>query len=113
MSSDLRQALRVLLKAPGFSLLVVIVLAVGIGANTAIFSIVDGVLLKPLPFAHASRLVAVDTLVKGEPDTSSYPDFLDWHEQTKTLERVSVYATAEVTLTGVGPAQAVSSAVVT
>ena len=53
MFTDLRQALRLLLKSPGFSALIVIVLALGIGANTAIFSIVNGVLLKPLPFADA------------------------------------------------------------
>ena len=53
MFTDLRQALRLIVKSPGFSSLIVIVLALGIGANTAIFSIVNGVLLKPLPFADA------------------------------------------------------------
>src|SRR5437868_13869298 len=84
MFSDLRQAIRLLLKSPGFSALIVIVLALGIGANTAIFSIVDGVLLKPLPFADASRLVAIDTTVRNEPDDSAYLDVLDWHAQAST-----------------------------
>ena len=74
MFTDLRQALRLLLKSPGFSAIVVIVLALGIGANTAIFSIVNGVLLKPLPFADSSRLVALDTTVRNEPDDSAYLD---------------------------------------
>jgi len=71
MISDLRQAFRTLLKSPGFSALVVAVLAVGIAANTAIFTIVDAVLLKPLPFADARRLVAIDTTVRNEPDNTS------------------------------------------
>ena len=59
MFTDLRQALRFLLKSPGFSVLIVIVLALGIGATTAIFSIVNGVLFKPLPFHDPSRLLAL------------------------------------------------------
>src|SRR5712692_3796223 len=87
MFTDLRQAFRLLLKTPGFSALVVIVLAVGIGANTAIFSIVNGVLLKPLPFADAGRLVAIDTTVRNEPDDTAYLDFLDWRSQATTIDR--------------------------
>jgi len=114
MVTDLRQALRALRHAPGFSLLVILVLAVGIGANTAIFSIVDGVLLKPLPFAHADRLVAVDTTVKNEPDDTSYLDFVDWRDHTRTLERLAAYTGAAATLTGPeGPALSVPCAVVT
>ena len=114
MFTDLRQASRTLRNSPGFSALVVLVLAIGIGVNTAIFSVVDGVLLKPLPFAHADRLVAVDTTTRGEPDDSSYLDVVDWRAVTKTLERLAAYTTAAVTLTGhEGPALAVPSAVVT
>jgi len=114
MFTDLRQAFRTLRKSPGFSALVVVVLAVGIGANTAIFSIVDGVLLKPLPFSNADRLVAVDTTLKGDPDDTSYFDFTQWREQTNTLERLAAYTGAGVTLTGPeGPAVSVPSAVIT
>ncbi len=114
MVTDLRQALRSLRHAPGFSILVIVVLVVGIGANTAIFSVVDGVLLKPLPFANAGRLVAVDTTLKGEPDDTSYLDFVEWHAQTKTLERLAAYSGAVVTLTGPeGPALSAPMAVVT
>jgi putative ABC transport system permease protein len=113
MFTDLRQALRLLLKSPGFSALIVVVLALGIGANTAIFSIVNGVLFKPLPFADAARLVAIDTTVRNEPDDSAYLDVLDWHAQASTVERIAGYATAAVTLTGRGEAVSVPMAVVT
>ncbi len=113
MFTDLRQALRLLYTSPGFSTLVVIVLALGIGANTAIFSIVNGVLLKPLPFADPSRLVAIDTTVRNEPDDTAYLDVLDWRAQATTLEHIAAYATAAVTLTGHGEAASIPTAVVT
>jgi putative ABC transport system permease protein len=113
MFAELRQAFRTLRKSPGFSALVIIVLAVGIGANTAIFSIVNGVLLRPLPFTDASRLVAVDTTTRNEPDDTSYPDFLDWRAQTTTLDRLAAYTGAAVTLTGAGDAASLTCAVVT
>jgi putative ABC transport system permease protein len=113
MLTDLRHALRLLLKNPGFSALIVIVLALGIGANTAIFSIVNGVLLKPLPFADAARLVAIDTTVRNEPDDSAYLDVLDWRVQATTVDRIAAYATAAVTLTGRGDAASIPTAVVT
>src|SRR6516162_1623746 len=113
MFTDLRQALRLLLKSPGFSALIVIVLALGIGANTAIFSIVNGVLLKPLPFADASRFVAIDTTVRSEPDNSAYLDVMDWRAQSGTVDHIAAYATAAVTLTGRGEATSLPMAVVT
>ena len=112
MVSDLRQALRTLRKSPGFSALVVVVLALGIGANTTIFSIVNGVLLKPLPFSHPHRIVAVDTTIRNEPDATSYPDFLDWRTQATTFERLAAYNTAGITLTGSGEALGMACAVV-
>src|SRR6059058_109936 len=111
MFTDLRQALRLLAKSPGFSSLIVIVLALGIGANTAIFSIVNGVLLKPLPFADASRLVAIDTTVRNEPDDSAYLDVMDWRAQSATVEHIAAYATGAVTLTGRGEAASIPMAV--
>ena len=112
MLTDVRQAIRLLLKSPGFSALMVIVLALGIGANTAIFSIVNGVLLKPLPFAEASRLVAIDTTVRNQPDDSAYLDVLDWRAQSATVDHIAAYATAAVTLTGHGEAVSIPMAVV-
>ena len=113
MFTDLRQARRLLLTSPGFSALIVIVLALGIGANTAIFSIVNGVLLKPLPFAEASRMVAIDTTVRNEPDDSAYLDVVDWRAQSGTVDHIAAYATAAITLTGHGEAASIPMAVVT
>ena len=112
MYSDFRQALRTLTKNPGFSALVVLVLAAGIGANTAIFSVVNGVLLKPLPFAKPERLVSVQTTTRGEPDASSYPDFLDWRAQSASFDALAAYATTGATLTGNGDAKGLSAVVV-
>src|SRR4051812_31157548 len=113
MFTDIRHALRLLGNAPGFTAIVVAVLTLGIGANTAIFSIVNGVLLKPLPFADPARLVAIDTTVRNEPDDTAYLDFLDWRTEAKTIDRMAAYATAAATLTGRGDAASVPTAVVT
>jgi putative ABC transport system permease protein len=112
MLSDLRHALRLLITAPAFTAIVVLVLAIGIGATTAIFSIVNGVLFKPLPFADPSRLVALQTLSRGEPDDVSYLDAKDWAAQSKTLDHVAAYAEDGATLTGVGEAESLPVAVV-
>src|SRR4051812_45030443 len=78
MFSDFRHAVRILRQAPGFTLLVVVVLAIGIGATTSIFSIVDGVLLKPLPFRDPDRLIAIQSAIRGGDDvTASVPDIID------------------------------------
>ena len=91
---DLKYALRMLRKSPGFTALAVITLALGIGANTAIFSVVDSVLLKPLPFPEPDRLVAVsglNTRVGEKGRALSYPDVEDLQKQSTVLEHVSAY----------------------
>jgi putative ABC transport system permease protein len=114
MVTDLRQALRSLIKSPGFSALVIVVLAVGIGANTAIFSIVNGVLLEPLPFAGASRLVSITSMVRGEEEASaSFPDFRDWRAQSKTMDAMAAVVGYAVTMTGNGDAVQFQIAVTT
>jgi predicted permease len=113
MLTDLRHSIRLLAKAPGFTIIVVLVLTLGIGANTVIFSIVNGVLLRPLPFAEAHRLVAIDTTVRNEPDNTAYLDFLDWRAQaTSSFDRMAAYAAGATTLTGDGEALGVPLAVV-
>ena len=113
MFSDLRQAVRGLATSKGFSALIVFVLALGIGATAAIFSIVNGVLLKPLPFPEASRLVAIRSQVHGEGDSSSVPDFQDWKAQARSFDRMAAYTGNSVTLTGRGPAQTLQVALAT
>jgi predicted permease len=102
---DVRFGLRTLARNPGFTLVAVLTLALGIGANTAIFSVVDGVLLRPIPLDHADRLMVVwetdrDSGTTREP--SSVPDYLDFQELSRTFEQLAAFAGAEVNLT---PAQ--------
>src|SRR5713226_1390090 len=90
---DVRYGIRSLLKRPGFTTIAVITLALGIGANTAIFSVVNAVLLRPLPYADADRLF-VPWGSRGDMKNHtvvSYPDFVDWQAQTQTLEHVAAY----------------------
>jgi putative ABC transport system permease protein len=102
---DVRYGLRMLAKSPGFSAVAILTLAVGIGANTTIFSVVNAVLLQPLPFSEPNRLVAaVGTDVRnnerGRP--LSYPDFADLRKQTRTVESLAVYTDSDFTLMGSG-----------
>src|SRR5206468_3445782 len=104
----LRHAIRVLLKPPGFNGVVIVVLAVGIGATTAIFTIVNGVLLKRLPFADAPRLVAVRSVrPSDEGGSASFPDFHDWRATAKTFDTMAAYTGNAVTMTGRGDAVSV------
>ena len=97
MMTDIRYGLRQLFKHPAFTLVAVLTLALGIGANTAIFSVVNAVLLKPLPFPEPQQLLAVgmtDTRTKGtqmELGSLSYPDFFDFREQNRTLASIAIY----------------------
>src|SRR5918994_6208171 len=77
---DIRYGAQVLLKKPGFTVVAVVTLALGIGANTAIFSVVNGVLLKSLPFPEAERLVALNEVSQKHPEgiAVAYPTYLDW-----------------------------------
>jgi putative ABC transport system permease protein len=98
---DLSYAARAFTRRPSFALAVVVTLAVGIGANSAIFSVVNGVLLRPLPYEAQDRLVRVFGRYVDFGRTSfSYPDFVDLRAQATTLDRVAAYTTSGLTLTG-------------
>jgi putative ABC transport system permease protein len=100
VARDLRYAVRMLRRNPGFTAVAILTLAVGIGANTAIFSFVDAVLLKPLPYDEADRIVRVlEKPPRGERNSVSTLNFLDWRENS-VVEFLSAQAAGSVTLTG-------------
>jgi putative ABC transport system permease protein len=109
---DLRYTIRVFGKSPVLSTLVVLTLALGIGASTAIFTVVNGVLLRPLPFDEPSRLVYLGTTwgVQDQPVTSSIPDFLDWKARIATLEEISASQSTSLTITDDGLPERVQAA---
>ena len=103
---DLRYGLRALLKNPGFALVAVLALALGIGANTAIFSVVNAVLLRPLKYPHPEQLVLVrDTQSPSSETPADYAEYLDWREQSQVFEHLAAYFNASYTLTGQGEPQ--------
>ena len=105
MWQDIRYALRMLSKSAGFTVVVILTLALGIGANTAIFSVVSAVLLQPLPFPQPERIVSIHGLDLRSGETGrplSYPDFADLQAQSKTLGSVAAYDDGTATLTAAG-----------
>ena len=112
MITDLKYALRMLLKTPAFTLVAVITLALGIGANSAIFSVIDTVLLRPLSFPKPEQIVMIwNNNLKSEPDgryTSSFPNFHDYREQSRSFAAMAAYTGAGSVLTGAGEAMELS-----
>jgi predicted permease len=106
---DLRYGLRMLVKSPGFTAVAVATLALGIGANTALFSVINGVLLSPLTFPRPDQLV---TLHENKPNfeggSVSYPNFRDWQRDNHTFSSLALARTSAFSLTGIGDAEQVS-----
>ena len=111
---DLRYGARILLKKPGFTLVAVITLALGIGANTTIFSFANALLLRPLAgVAEPERLVQIGRTTKNNPfDTLAYPDYVDYREQTTTLAGIAVYRATALHLSPGQEAERVQGALV-
>jgi len=105
MPKDAVYGLRMLLKSPGFTVVALLSLALGIGANTAIFNVVNQVLLHPLPYPDPDRLVSVWSTIPrlGIPQfASSVPDFLDWRAQNHAFQQMAAIQGAAANMTGVG-----------
>jgi putative ABC transport system permease protein len=117
LSRDVRFACRTLRKAPGFTVVAVFTLALGIGANSAMFSVINAVLLRPLPFPSPERLAAVASIdlraTAGASGSASWPDFFDWRSSARTFEHLSAYRETGFTLVDGGRAFHVPGAVVT
>src|SRR5262245_39384094 len=107
MLSDLRYAFRQLTKNPGFAAVAILTLALGIGACTAIFSVVNGVLLQPLDYPHPERIVVIrETDLPKFPEFAvSPPNYIDWAKQTKSWQYLAAYSGAQTNLTGEGEPQ--------
>jgi hypothetical protein len=112
---DVRYGLRMLLKAPSFSIVATIALALGIGANTAIFSVVNAVLLRPLPFPNSEQLMMVwenDKTRGQQRGSASYPNFADWRDQNHVFEHMASFHNNDFILTGRGESSRLQGSVV-
>jgi putative ABC transport system permease protein len=112
---DTLYALRMLVRNPGFAIAAVLTLALGIGANTAIFSVVHGVLLRPLPYPDADRLYVVwneNTREGIERDVTSYPNFQDWRDRSDVFEAMAAFSGSNISLSGDGDPEQARAALV-
>jgi predicted permease len=110
---DLRYGARMLRKNPGFTAIAVLTLALGIGANTAIFSVVSAVILRPLPYANPQQLIVLrETTQSVGPHSPSYPDFLDWRKQSRSFSQMAAINNREFNLSGVAQPENISGYVV-
>jgi predicted permease len=100
---DVRYSLRVLGKNPSFAAIAILTLALGIGANTALFSVVNAVLLRPLPYPQPDRIVAIsEKTANFERSSISYPNFLDWQRANSTFSSIAAYRSDDFSITGRG-----------
>jgi putative ABC transport system permease protein len=113
---DLRYGFKILLKKPGFTFIAVLALALGIGANSAIFSVINAVLLKPLPFEEPDRLITVweiNPKQGSEIFNVSYPNFSDWKAENRVFEKIAAYRMANLILSGEEEPERLGAAIVT
>ncbi len=111
---NVRYGIRMLTKSPGFTVVAVLTLALGIGANTAIFSVVNAVLLRALPFKDPQGLVQLrETVGRMVPGRVSYPNFLDWRQQNHVFGELAGYTDADFVLSGNDKAERIYGELVT
>ena len=114
MLIDFRYALRQLIKSPGFTLVAILTLALGIGANSAIFSVIEAVLLRPLPYPEPTQLYQFS---ETRPDLGemsiAYPNYLDWRATQRCFADLSVYRRDDFNLSGIGDPETLHGAFVT
>ena len=111
---DLRYGARMLIKNPGFTLIALLTLTLGVGANTAIFSVINAVLLRPLPYSESERLVLYNERSPQMDGMSiSWPNYTDWRAQQQVFEEMSVYNRGDYNLTGMGQAERIQAGQVT
>src|SRR5271166_4740117 len=107
--TDVRYGIRMMWRTPAFTTVAILTLALGIGANTSIFSVVNGVLLNPLPFPQPEQLVTLhESKPNFEAGSISYPDFLDWQKDNRTFSSMAIARGYSFNLTGMGEAERVS-----
>src|SRR5580765_6471153 len=110
VTRDIRHAARGLWRSPGFSLAVILTLALGIGGNTAVFSVVDQLLLRPLPYPDGDQLVVVEETVGANPHADVSPaNWLDWQRESRTFRRFAAWRSWSFTLTGTGEPRRVNA----
>src|SRR5258707_9684465 len=111
--NDLRYAARRLLRSPGFTVLAVLTVGLGVGATTVMFSAVNGVLLKPLSYPEPDRLVMIRGATRaqpGRPGVISYPDYRDWRQESRSFETMAALRPADVTVAGPGGPERIQGA---
>ena len=115
MLTDFRFAFRQLFKAPGFTIVTIVTLALGIGANTAIFSVINAVLLQPLPYPDASRIMTLNEFSNGMNTAIAFPDYLDWRRDNTVFEHLAISRRESRNLSGIpgGQPERVGAAFVT
>src|SRR5689334_1446739 len=106
MMTDFRYALRQLRKSPGFTFVAILTLALGIGANTAIFSVINAVLLAPLPYPQAERIMTLNEFSAGTNSAIAFPDYLDWRRDNTVFEELAISRRESRNLSGVEGRQA-------
>ena len=107
--ADLRYGLRLLIQSPVFTAIAALTLAVGIGANTALFSVVNGVLLNPLPYPHSDRLVVIYERIAGlDSAPIEYPNFLDWQRSSRSFASMAAYRNEDYNFIGNGEGERLS-----